>query len=599
MQCRSQTGGYYYPRYLNVGLSGHSWPITQGDVTWSSGQNFNVLLPPSTMDHNVGYQKEIFRQMMLKHEATFKYQVYELHRLYGRQKELMEEIRKREILNRNLKPHLVSELRSDFSFCPSSNLSGVEPSSLSAQMPREPPYFLKPAPDQYPTKGVLKECELSSSRINKSGKRMLDLELPACEYEDSDEDNIVHVPKMPVSHHIDPKLDSFSPGGSSISHSSFRNANVLFDLNAPAEPDELGQDLCGQKCVVLNNEATPDIPEGEGADHCDRTSGHSPTANIKVSDSKNLPKVVDLNMFPADYSSDDDFSGNTYKKSRSAPLEREDREMDCSGKSGIVNSSFSPNPTVESQEYDGGNRFIDTGVDSNSNSGLEKEFVLSPHEQSDTTEAATQRDLEAPVSPENKECAPPRGDSQDNQLERCISSLKLEGEIQEEEEDRVAADTLFVLASSGIQRYSKTKFIDQNEAFNDCLDWFAGIASSLVNNQQTHDAKEMEIVDASLPSRLKRGQKKMKLQPNNFQKEVNKDLHTALEHGSARRSVSRCSRGRGRRQSKASEMTACSVSKQHSDGKKHSSADRCLPVWGKTKRRQMARVARSISHSPL
>lgn len=75
MQCRSQTGGYYYPRYLNVGLSGHSWPITQGDVTWSSGQNFNVLLPPSTMDHNVGYQKEIFRQMMLKHEATFKYQV--------------------------------------------------------------------------------------------------------------------------------------------------------------------------------------------------------------------------------------------------------------------------------------------------------------------------------------------------------------------------------------------------------------------------------------------------------------------------------------------------------------------------------------------
>nr|GMC54522.1 uncharacterized protein LOC109149444 isoform X2 [Ipomoea batatas] len=591
MQCRSQTGGYYYPRYLNVGLSGHSWPITQGDVTWSSGQNFNVLLPPSTMDHNVGYQKEIFRQMMLKHEATFKYQVYELHRLYGRQKELMEEIRKREILNRNLKPQLVSELRSDFSFCPSSNLSGVEPSSLSAQMPQEPPYFLKPAPNQYPTKDVLKECELSSSQINKSGKRMLlDLELPACEYEDSDEDNVVHVPEMPVSHHIDPKLDSFSPRGSSISHSSCRNANVLFDLNAPAEPDELGQDLCGQKCLVLNNEATPDIPEGVGADHCDRTSGHSPTANIKVSDSRNLPKVVDLNMFPADYSSDDGFSGNTYKKSRSAPLEREDREMDCSGKSGIVDSSFSPNPTVESQEYDGGNRFIDTGVDSNSNSGLEKEFVLSPHEQSDTTEAATQRDLEAPVSPENKECAPPRGDSQDNQLERCISSLKLEGEIQEEEEDRVAADTLFVLASSGMPRYPKTKFIDQNEAFNDSLDWFAGIASSLANNQQTHDAKEMEIVDASLPSRLKRGQKKMKLPPNNFQKEVNEDLHstrgqtvesaTALEHGSARRSVSRCSRGRGRRQSKAPNGT-------------------CLPVWGKTKRRQMARVTRSVNHSPL
>ncbi|XP_019152760.1 PREDICTED: uncharacterized protein LOC109149444 isoform X2 [Ipomoea nil] len=551
MQCRSQTGGYYYPRYLNVGLSGHSWPITRGDVTWSSGQNFNVLLPPSTMDHNVGYQKEIFRQMMLKHEATFKYQVYELHRLYGRQKELMEEIRKREILNRTLKPHLVS----DFSFCPSTNLTGVEPSSLSAQMPREPPYFLKSAPDQYPTKDVLKECELSSSQINKSGKRMLDLELPACEYEDSDEDNVVHVPEMPVlklQHHIDPKLDSFS---SSISH-------VLFDLNAPAEPDESGQDL--------NNEAMPDIPEGEGADHCDRTSGHSPTAKIKVSDSGNLPKVVDLNMFPADYSSDDDFPGNTHKKSRSAPLEHEDREMDCSGKSGIVDSSSSPNPTVDSQEYDGGNRFIDTGVDSKFSTGLEKEFVLSPHEQSDTIEAATQRDLEAPVSPENKECAPPRGDSQDNQLERCTSSLKLEGEIQEEEEDRVAADTLFVLSSS------KTTFIDQNEAFNDCLDWFAGIASSLANNQQTY-AKEMEIVDASLPSRLKRGQKKMKLQVNNFQKEVNEaPVETAT---SARRSVSRGSGGRGRRQPKASEMT--------------------VPVWGKTKRRQMARVARSINHSPL
>lgn len=74
MQCTSYSLGCYYLRDLNVGLSGCSWPTANNDIVWNSGHKFNVLLPPHTIDHDLGPQKKICRQMMLKHESTFRYQ---------------------------------------------------------------------------------------------------------------------------------------------------------------------------------------------------------------------------------------------------------------------------------------------------------------------------------------------------------------------------------------------------------------------------------------------------------------------------------------------------------------------------------------------
>ncbi|VFQ86654.1 unnamed protein product [Cuscuta campestris] len=438
MQCRSDNGGHYDPRYLNAGIIGLPGPITQGDITQSGGLRFNLWFPPSNMDYyNVGYQKEIYRQMMLKHEATFKYQVYELHRVYGRQKELMEEIRKREMLNQNLKAYPFSGIRSDY-FLPSggNHTTQTKPYAPSAHLFQEP-YFPQSHPGHYPAKDVtIREHELSASHINTPRKRKLDLELPAYEYIDSDDENAFQEPQMPKPEQpFDSKIESFSSG----------NAKVLFDLNSPAQADESG-------------------------------AGQDPPASFTVSDRRNLPKVVDLNMLPADFSSNEECSGHTHI---------------CNEKSMI-----------------------------NLNSCLDEERILllpPPPDQSDTNDPARQSGLEAPVSPENKECSPPRGDSEDNQLEAGIQE-------EEEQEDRVAADTLFVLASSGNQRCSTTTVTEQNETFNESLVWFAGIATS-----------------------------------------------------------TRSGGGRGsrNRSSKALERTVC------------------LAVWGKTKKRKIARVARSVVYSHL
>lgn len=52
--------------------------------------NENKLMPSSCLN----YDKELFRRTILEHEAVFRKQVYELHRLYKKQKEMMDEPKK-------------------------------------------------------------------------------------------------------------------------------------------------------------------------------------------------------------------------------------------------------------------------------------------------------------------------------------------------------------------------------------------------------------------------------------------------------------------------------------------------------------------------
>lgn len=78
MQCTGYFPEYYDPRDHNAALSGNSWSKSHNDITWNSSRGFNISLPQFMVNQNqdLVHQKEILRQMILKHEATFRYQVY-------------------------------------------------------------------------------------------------------------------------------------------------------------------------------------------------------------------------------------------------------------------------------------------------------------------------------------------------------------------------------------------------------------------------------------------------------------------------------------------------------------------------------------------
>lgn len=325
------------------------------------------------------------------------------------------------------------------------------------------------------------------------------------------------------------------------------------------------------------------------------TTGPNGTAKcFNVSDCRIFSEFVDLNLVTPNYLSDNEFSNPNSISCLNPPEPEPEDETDSSGKYEVADSNLDLIPTKQ-KKYDRDDRVGNAGIDS--------KF-------STTCINLTQRDLKAPISPENRECSPRRADSQETRLDRSIGLFK-EGRDQEVN-DRLAADTLVLILSSGVHKYSKTS-IEQPEVSIGCLDWFAGIASTLVNDQGkdvgvllngnndqndlwsgVHDGiearkmnvvnskvkycarkvkveKVKETVDASLPCRLKAevtGLKKMK-----------SELETKDQTCSGRR------KARDGHRSKALKTSACSHFKHQTNGKKLDSADRCLKVWGNKKKR--------------
>lgn len=107
----------------------------------------------------------------------------------------------------------------------------------------------------------------------------------------------------------------------------------------------------------------------------------------------------------------------------------------------------------------------------------------------------TEIDLEAPVSPENKECSPPRGESDENQVETPFLCSGQEDADVQDELARIAAESIISISSSGFQNCNIPEVCKLSEASNDSLDWFAGIVSSIVGDPENElrvilDAKD-------------------------------------------------------------------------------------------------------------
>lgn len=183
-----------------------SWPLYYGDKTLTNGQYYNGFLPRAVADSYSEYDKDVVKRTMLQHEAIFKDQVYELHRLYRIQIDLMDEVKRKELHKNQMAVEsslssspLNSQITSEDarkwqipsfplanSVCARPSISGIEDIHSPLSSIKGSSTQARPLPFQ--NGGSSKEVELLDSRPSKVRRKMIDLQLPADAYIDTEEE---------------------------------------------------------------------------------------------------------------------------------------------------------------------------------------------------------------------------------------------------------------------------------------------------------------------------------------------------------------------------------------------------------------------------
>ncbi|KAL2935374.1 Protein GlcT [Bienertia sinuspersici] len=202
MKCQSYLPVHHSCYDLNVDANVGASPLYNGNGTFRSGHYSDFVSSPIPRG-NFPY-KELLRQTMLMHEVTFKDQVQELHRLYRRQKELMGEIKSKEVymnqsqigvqsLNSTSARMLVgcgqNNMPCSLPFI-SSHCTPSYTSRDSIQMSLGPEKEPKPPSSPVASRygDTLNDLHILECKGKKIKGKLLDLELPAETYIDSDEE---------------------------------------------------------------------------------------------------------------------------------------------------------------------------------------------------------------------------------------------------------------------------------------------------------------------------------------------------------------------------------------------------------------------------
>ncbi|XVE53165.1 hypothetical protein DITRI_Ditri02bG0181900 [Diplodiscus trichospermus] len=274
VQSKSYLPGYYSMRDLNEDSNSCSWPLYYGDKTLTNGQCYNSFLPRASVDAYPGYDKDVLKRTMLEHEAIFKNQVSELHCLYRIQRDLMDEIKKKELQKNGIpiEPSLSSsplalQITTEEahkwhipsfpvanSVCGRPSISGVEDSHSPLTSMKGSSIQVGPVLSQ--NGGNSKDVEVLDCRPTKVRRKMFDLELPADQYIDTEEaeqfrDDTTsgmssYLPngKGKIEHESGGKLfhgdieKTGCQGDASRSDSCLRGKNSSADLNEPVLIEE-------------------------------------------------------------------------------------------------------------------------------------------------------------------------------------------------------------------------------------------------------------------------------------------------------------------------------------------------------------------------
>ncbi|RAL40115.1 hypothetical protein DM860_008255 [Cuscuta australis] len=265
--------GYCDMRNLSEDGSSSNWSLFYGDRPSTNVQHCNNgFLSRSVIDAFPGYDKDAVKQKMLEHEAIFKNQVYELHRLYRIQRDMMQEAKRKEPNRMSVEPSSSSSIRG--SQMPSEDARKWHMTSLplahsnyyarastcSADLMSSPLSCAKDNNVQLQN-GVSSRFsgEELEARPSKVRKKLFDLQLPADQYIDTDDDKQLQdcrsslCPSYPArGNFTDPqecsvKLILGSGGGemsssqkevSKMPSSYLRSSFGLADLNEPAQFEE-------------------------------------------------------------------------------------------------------------------------------------------------------------------------------------------------------------------------------------------------------------------------------------------------------------------------------------------------------------------------
>lgn len=267
---------YYSMRDLNEDSNSSSWPLIYGDKTIPNGQYCNGFTSRTITDAYPGYDKDILKQKMLEHEAIFRNQVVELHRLYRIQRDMMDELRRKEMhkLRSSMEPscsssHIGPQVPSEdvrkwhITNFPLEHSSYTRPSTSGTEIINSPFSSSKgdgvqPGQAQMQNGYSSKASDVLEARPSKVRKKLFDLHLPADNYIDTEEggqlqDNAGSLhPSYPSNgNHVvtqESGTKFFLGGGggakgdsrkdASTSNSCLRSSIGLADLNEPAQLDE-------------------------------------------------------------------------------------------------------------------------------------------------------------------------------------------------------------------------------------------------------------------------------------------------------------------------------------------------------------------------
>ncbi|XP_042004574.1 uncharacterized protein LOC121753358 [Salvia splendens] len=583
MQCGSYTPVYYHNlRDLNGGAGGYSWHLYNSNASYREerGHNNSVFVP--SCDQYLGHDKEMLKQIIQNQEAAFRSQVQELHRVYRRQRDLMNEMRAREIFGQHLLSQTSESIHSsshggdEIPQKPSpatgwlfGNLSPRELSELASgdcQGPKSlvAENFLKHSTLQSES-GIRRNSSDDAKFLFPGTKQsgIIDLELPARIYHDDQvkqfkagnlseaSDFTCRTPdkvsNFLAATHLD--IGMSKTWDLSSSSSDTKKTYCFIDLNEPIQLESLPTNSSGPLEAF-----TALMKTGEN------------------SDGTNSSMDIDLNSMPFE----------------SPPsINREVKVVPDS------NSASEDEPIVQNSISDS---FLKTESYIDLNSSVVDEHPLPP------SSSKSAELLKGPVSPENKERSPPRGESEDIQLETHLLSEQGEAEPFIES-DTTAAKTLVKIYSSGVG--VEAEVLDSLANFRN-LCWFAEIVSS--NGDEVGDEVmelETDAMDqggenalslsrfskekgtSNMSRRSGKGQKRGKKQCKGFKPE-------ALETGSLKRRPGRSGGAKARKYSKLSPSDVTKKSMSSIMKQSIASGDQSVKQsWGRTKKRQGGRRHRA------
>ncbi|KAK1296380.1 hypothetical protein QJS10_CPB15g01309 [Acorus calamus] len=322
VESKNYLPGYYTMRDFGADANSRSWSFYYNDLR--SMQHYNGFASTS-VDGYPEDDKELLKQTMLKHETIFRNQVYELHRLYRKQKDLMDELRNKDIYRYSVpgETSFTSQMQSDgngniwnihklpvvSTSCSQPSVSGNNHFQNSLNILEGSGMQMGPFPTI--NGGNLKECELLDTRAKKIPRTMIDLHLPADKYVDGEDQEWVK-------------------GGNVAQSSSVMG--VSFDINHAAEPES-------DVKLTLGTGGSPSCQEGGSKSYPPLQNGSSTHSLADL----NEPVKGNSISSPKNFYEDD--LRNEKASSNSLRLEKDRSGWECSSfgsETGRIGSNVHP-----------------------------------------------------------------------------------------------------------------------------------------------------------------------------------------------------------------------------------------------------------------